>query len=526
MLSRFFPPELLTTAQMSQADRLAIASGVPGATLMERAGEAVARAATRLLAGRSAYGGRIAVFCGPGNNGGDGFVAARHLRSEGFQVSLGLLGPREHLKGDAAWAAEGWKGDILPFDKVPLEEAALAIAAIFGAGLARDVEGEARAAILRLNDWTRRTRKPIVAIDIPSGIDGSTGQVRGVAIEAAQTVTFFRLKPGHLLLPGQMQCGEISLIDIGIPESVLAAIKPRTFANGPALWGTQFPRPHVNGHKYKRGHALVLSGSLAHTGAARLAARAALRAGAGLVTVATPTDALAVHAVALTSIMTRVCDSPENLAELLADKRKNAVVMGPGLGVGEATRQLVFTALAQPNHPDEPRAIVLDADALTSFAGEAMKLAAAIKASGKSVVLTPHDGEFAQLFASKEGELRDHPQIEQLASASKLDRTRAGAALMGAVLLLKGADTVVADPNGRASINHGAPPWLATAGSGDVLSGIIGGLLAQAMPAFEAASAGAWLHAAAAREFGPGLIAEDIPENLPAVLRRLLDGEI
>ncbi len=321
-----------------------------------------------------------------------------------------------------------------------------------------------------------------------------------------------------------MHCGEVSLADIGIPESVLATIKPQTFANGPALWGAHFPRPHIDGHKYKRGHALVLSGSVAHTGAARLAARGALRAGAGLVTVATPSDALPVHAAALTAIMTRVCDSAADLSELLTDARKNAVVMGPGLGVGEATRELVLTALTQPSQ-NEPRALVLDADALTSFAGEAMKLAAAIKASGKSVVLTPHDGEFAQLFSAKEGELRDHPRVELLASPSKLDRTRAGAALMGAVLLLKGADTVVADPAGRASINYGAPAWLATAGSGDVLSGIIGGLLAQAMPAFEAASAGVWLHAAAASEFGPGLIAEDIPEYLPPVLRRLLETE-
>jgi ADP-dependent NAD(P)H-hydrate dehydratase / NAD(P)H-hydrate epimerase len=266
------------------------------------------------------------------------------------------------------------------------------------------------------------------------------------------------------------------------------------------------------------------AGALAHTGAARLAARGALRAGAGLVTVATPSDALAVHAAALTAIMTRVCDSAEALAGLLADARKNVVIMGPGLGVGAATRQFVLAALAQPSG-DTPRALVLDADALTSFAGEAVNLADAIKASGKSVVLTPHDGEFAQLFAAKEGELRDHPQVGQLASPSKLDRARAGAALMGAVLLLKGADTVVADPLGRASINYGAPPWLATAGSGDVLAGLIGGLSAQAMPAFEAASAGAWLHAAAARDFGPGLIAEDIPEHLPPVLRRLLESE-
>ena len=525
MLSRTTPAELLSSAEMAQADRLTIASGIPGAVLMDRAGAAVAKAASRLLATRDPYDGRIAVFCGPGNNGGDGFVAARALKADGFKVSLGLLGRRESLKGDAAGAAQGWSDPTLRFEDVPLEEADLAIVGIFGAGLDRDIDGPAREAILRLNEWTRRTRKPIVAVDIPSGIDGSSGQVRGVAVEAAQTVTFFRLKPGHLLLPGHMHCGEISLVDIGIPDSVLDEMAPKTFANGPSVWSKHFPRPRIDGHKYNRGHALVLSGSLAHTGAARLAARGALRIGAGLVTVATPTDALAVHAAALTAVMTRVCDSTEDLVELLADRRKNAVVMGPGLGVGAKTRAMVLAALQSgAERPGPPRAVVLDADALTSFAGKSMRLAEAVKSCGKPVVLTPHDGEFAQLFAAKEGELRDHPDIAQLASPSKLARARAGAALMGAVLLLKGADTVVADPQGRATIGHAAPPWLATAGSGDVLAGIIGGLLAQSMPVFDAASAAVWLHAAAAREFGPGLISEDIPECLPPVLRRLLES--
>ncbi len=519
------PSELLSSAEMAAADRLTIAAGIPGAVLMDRAGAAVAKTAARLLAASDPHGRRIAVFCGPGNNGGDGFVAARYLKADGFKVFVGLLGARGNLEGDAAGAAQGWSDPILPFDKVPLEEADLAIAAIFGAGLARDIEGPAREAILRLNEWTRRTHKPIVAVDIPSGVDGSTGLVRGVAVEATQTVTFFRLKPGHLLLPGTMHCGEISVVDIGISDSVLAEIGPKTFANGPSIWSKHFPRPRIDGHKYNRGHALVLSGSLAHTGAARLVARGALRIGAGLVTVATPRDALPAHAAALTAVMTRVCDTSEELTELLADRRKNAVVMGPGMGVGAKTRAMVLAALANGAEEKPPRAIVLDADALTSFAGESMRLADAVKRSRCQVVLTPHDGEFAQLFAAKEGELRDHPAIVQLTSASKLDRARAGAALMGAVLLLKGADTVVADPRGRASIGHGAPPWLATAGSGDVLAGMIGGLLAQSMPAFEAASAAVWLHAAAAREFGPGLVSEDIPEALPPVLRRLLDGD-
>jgi hydroxyethylthiazole kinase-like uncharacterized protein yjeF len=525
MLSRTTPSELLSTDEMALADRLTIASGIPGAVLMERAGAAVARAAARLLANRDPHDVRIAVYCGPGNNGGDAFVAARALKADGFKISLGLLRSRESLKGDAASAAQGWSDPILRFENVPLEEADLAIVGIFGAGLARDIDGPARDSILRLNEWTRRTRKPVVAVDIPSGIDGSSGQVRGVAVEARQTVTFFRLKPGHLLLPGYMHCGEINLVDIGIPDWVLTEIAPKTFVNGPSIWSRHFPRPRVDGHKYDRGHALVLSGSLAHTGAARLAARGALRIGAGLVTVATPKDALAAHAAALTAIMTQVCDTSEDLVELLADRRKNAVIMGPGMGVGARTRAMVLAALQSGAESAKPqRAVVLDADALTSFAGESMRLAEAVKSSNKPVVLTPHDGEFARLFAAKEGELRDHPAIAQLASASKLARARAGAALMGAVLVLKGEDTIIADPQGRAAIGYGAPPWLATAGSGDVLAGMIGGLLAQSMPAFEAASAAVWLHAAAAREFGPGLISEDIPECLPPVLRRLLES--
>jgi hydroxyethylthiazole kinase-like uncharacterized protein yjeF len=513
--------ELLTPAEMAVADRAAIQSGIPGPVLMQHAGAAVAKAALRLMAALRLRAGRIAVFCGPGNNGGDGLVAAQHLKAEGHHISLGLLCGREELRGDAAVAAQAWSGPILSFADVDLENADLAIVAIFGAGLSREVDGAAGAAILRLNEWTRRMRRPIIAVDIPSGIDGASGQMRGIAVEAAQTVTFFRLKPGHLLLPGRIYCGEISLVDIGIPEWVLGEILPKTFINRPPIWGAHFPQPRLEGHKYGRGHALVLSGPLVSTGAARLAARGALRAGAGLVTVATPQHALAAHAAALTAIMTRICDGPEDLAELLADARKNAVIMGPGLGVGAATRALVAAALA-PQPAEPPRAIVLDADALTSFAGNALDLAAKITAFGGSVVITPHDGEFARLFAANEAGLRAHPLAVALASSSKLARARAAAALLGAVVVLKGADTVVASPDGRATIACDAPPWLATAGSGDVLAGFVGGLLAQSMPAFEAANAAVWLHGAAAREFGPGLIAEDIPESLPVVLRRFI----
>jgi hydroxyethylthiazole kinase-like uncharacterized protein yjeF len=323
-----------------------------------------------------------------------------------------------------------------------------------------------------------------------------------VAIRATATVTFFRPKPGHLLLPGRLHCGALTVADIGIPESVLAAIEPRTFANEPALWLSHYPWPREDGHKYARGHAVVVSGSVYSTGAARLGARGALRVGAGLVTVASPRDALLVNAAQLTAIMVRESDDARGLASLLADRRKNAVLIGPGVGVGERTKQMVLGALASQ------AAIVLDADALTSFAESPETLFAAIAARPAPVVLTPHDGEFARLFGD-------------LVSVPKLERARKAAARSGAVIALKGPDTVVAAPDGRASINAVTSPFLATAGTGDVLGGMVLGLVAQGMPAFEATSAAVWLHGAAAKDFGPGLSAEDLPEMLPKVLRKL-----
>jgi hydroxyethylthiazole kinase-like uncharacterized protein yjeF len=532
MTPNYFPPELLTNAEMAEADRLTIAQGTPGYELMEHAGAAVALEASRLAPRH----GRVAVLCGPGNNGGDGFVAARLLKQRGFFVELGLLCRLDALRGDAAAAAKAWDGAVLTLESVPLDTADLAIDALFGAGLARDLDGPARAAVERLNQWARERGKPILAIDVPSGIDGTSGQVRGVAVNAGRTITFFRRKPGHLLLPGRVHCHETTVADIGIPPSVLSAIRPKTLANGPQVWGDGYPVPRIDGHKYSRGHALVLSGGLAHTGAARLAARGALRAGAGLVTVATPMEALSGHAAALTAIMTTICDSAHELRAILEDRRKNAVVLGPGLGVGAATRTLVLEALRADDAAKAPRAVVLDADALSSFKGEASSLARAIRASRAPVVLTPHEGEFARLFGEisvdDEGQwleiepdqLALHARLAALRSASKLARTQAAASLSGAVVLLKGPDTVVADPDGRATIDDSSPPWLATAGSGDVLAGMIAGLCAQSMPHFQAATAAVWLHGAAARQFGPGLIAEDIPESLPPVLRALFES--
>lgn len=492
--------ELLTAAEMGEADRLTIAGGIAGIDLMENAGRAVADAAGAVLQGR-----RVVIVCGPGNNGGDGFVAARHLAERGYEVRVSFVGDRERLKGDAAIAADRWSGPVEAASPVSLTDTDIVIDALFGAGLDRDVEGLPRAMIRAMN----AAGVPLIAVDLPSGVNGTTGAVMGLAVNANHTVTFFRRKTGHLLLPGRLHCGSIEVADIGIPARVLETIKPTTFANDPGLWGASFPRPTPQGHKYSRGHAVVLSGGLSTTGAARLAARGALRAGAGLVTIASPREALSVNAASSLAVMVRPVDGAVELAGFLADERRNAVVVGPGGGVGPAMREQVLAALASA------AAVVLDADALTSFADDPVALSAAIGARKAATVLTPHEGEYTRLFNS----LVDNTKLN-----SKLEKTRAAARFSGAMVLLKGPDTVVAAPDGRASIAENAPPYLATAGSGDVLAGIIAGLLAQGMPVFEAASAAVWLHGEAATDFGPGLISEDLPEALPTVYRRLFAG--
>jgi hydroxyethylthiazole kinase-like uncharacterized protein yjeF len=498
-------PELLTPVEMAEADRATMAAGTPGITLMERAGMAVAAEAARMAPSR----GRIAVLCGPGGNGGDGFIAARLLESWGYRVELALLGDRARMSGDPALAAERWRGPVHAGEGFAFDGANLVVDALYGAGLSRDVDGAAKRCVEAINAVARSGR-PVVSVDAPSGVDGATGRVRGAAVEASASVTFFRLKPGHLLLPGRALCGRLVLADIGLSESALAAIAPKAFVNAPAIWRDATPRLDAFAHKYTRGAALVVSGPAHRTGAARLAARAALRVGAGLATIASPPDAVATNCAQSTAVMVAPFSDLAGFARLLADPRRNAALIGPGAGVGEATRGLVAAALSEPSA--EPRAIVLDADALTSFAGDAGGLAALVAREGRTTIVTPHEGEFARLFRGC-SEVLDKP--------SKLGRARAAAALLGAVVVLKGADTIVAAPDGRAAIGFDLPPTLATAGSGDVLAGMACGLLAQRMPAFEAAAAAVWLHGAAARALGPGLIAEDLSEALPGVLRAL-----
>jgi hydroxyethylthiazole kinase-like uncharacterized protein yjeF len=616
--------ELLTTEDMAEADRRAVAMGVPSLTLMENAGRAVADEAAKMVAGRA----KIVVLCGPGNNGGDGFIAARLLRERGFDVRVACLVPVDQLKGDAAIMAGMWVGEVYDLpgssygsprelwpkgndDAKSSEGPALIIDALYGSGLSRKLEGKAAIALISVAMARRANDLPLLAIDVPSGLNGNTGLHDGIVVPASRTITFFRKKPGHLLFPGRALCGDVVLADIGIPDEVLwprefrslaeaqrnpppprgeglgvgglpraessgqddevatpeselqqsarvftppptpprqgegsrdgrlgsSKLQIAVFENTPELWCSAIPRAKDEAHKYTRGHAVVVSGPPFQTGAARLAARGALRMGAGLVTVAGSSSATAVNAAHLTAIMLAVCNRAQDLTEILSDTRKNAVLIGPGCGVGQETRDLVELALASG------AAVVLDADALTSFAeaGQAADqtvtfgftsartkavaspaaLFSAIHAKpDRSVIMTPHEGEFKRLF----------PELAKL--PSKLDRAREAAKLSGAVVVLKGADTVIASPNGTAAINTNAPPTLATAGSGDVLAGFITGLLAQGMldpaggrdVASYAACAAVWLHGECANAFGPGLIAEDLSEILPQVLAKLFQG--
>lgn len=474
--------ELLTVDEMGRADRMAIAAGTPGLSLMERAGRAVADCAAR-IAGRRP----VVVLCGPGNNGGDGYVAARYLRNRGHRVRVAALGDPHLLRGDAAANFARWKGPVEPLAPMVLEEGGVIVDALFGAGLARDIDGTP-AAVIRAAATLGLTS---IAVDLPSGVNGDTGAVMGCALPALETVTFFRKKPAHLLYPARQFCGAVSVVDIGIPESVLTDIAPTTIENTPALWcAAVFGQMQATDHKYDRGH-VVVAGGAEMTGASRLCARAARRAGAGLVTLAVPAQSWAVYAAGDPGTMVEIRD---DFAGNIKDPRRNAVVLGPGLGHGPATRAMVLSALAGGQ-----RRVVLDADALSAFTDAPDELFDAITGP---CVLTPHEGEFKRLFGG---------------AGDKLRRARDAAHRSGAVVVLKGADTVIADPDGRAAINASAPPWLGTAGAGDVLAGIIGGLLARGTGAYEAAAAAVWCHGRAGHIVGPGLIAEDIADALKAV---------
>jgi ADP-dependent NAD(P)H-hydrate dehydratase / NAD(P)H-hydrate epimerase len=477
---------LLRVEQMAEADRLAMKAGTPATLLMQNAGEAVARELERRFTPRA-----VSVLCGPGNNGGDGFVAAAALSQSGWPVRVALLGSVETLQNEAQYHALRWRGAIEALTPAAIEDAELLIDALFGSGLNRTLGPQVSDVLA----YATRRALPIVAVDIPSGIRGDSGENIGAA-RAVCTVTFMRKKPGHLLLPGRDLCGEVVVADIGIAQQILNSLAVDTWENTPALWRDKLPQWHANINKYSRGHAL-LYGGYPMTGAARMAARAAARSGAGLTTVAVPEHAFAIYAAALTSIMAQPLAQNEDFAQLLADPRYTAFSIGPGAGVSDATRDRAL-AMLKTGKP-----VVIDADAISAFASRPEELFQAIRGA---CVITPHEGEFKRIFA---------------VSGDKVTRAREAARRSGAVIVLKGADTVIAAPDGRAIINSNAPPTLATAGSGDVLGGFILGLLAQNMDAFPASAAAVWMHGAAAAAFGAGLLAEDLPDLLPAVLRQL-----
>jgi ADP-dependent NAD(P)H-hydrate dehydratase / NAD(P)H-hydrate epimerase len=484
---------LLTVTETRQADELTIAAGVSGGELIEAAGRGVARVIQRRFAAVPTV-----VLCGPGLNGGDGFVAARVLRDAGWNVRVGLLGSVDDLGGDTASVAKCWDGPIEQASRSMVEGAGLVVDALFGSGLNRQLEGPVLNLIDAIRERAATGALKVVAVDMPSGVDGDSGEVRGGAAPATLTVSFFRGKPGHYLLPGRAYRGELRVIDIGIPESTLNTIEPTQWRNTPALWSELLPARRASDHKYHRGHAVVAAGGVM-TGAAWLAASAARRIGVGMLTIAAPAKVASTYRAVSPGWLVTDCDGSEDFSDAISDPRRNAILVGPGHGLGARTRAYVEAALATS------KAVVLDADALTMFAGQFEELAFRI---GGPLVITPHDGEFARLF----------PDLMEF---GKLERAKEAANRLGGVVVLKGADTVIAEPGGRAFVNDNAPPWLATGGTGDVLAGTVLGLLAQGMPAFEAAAAAVWLNGAAAEEIGPGLIAEDLPSHLAAMAFRV-----
>ncbi len=471
---------LLTAAEIRAEEACWFEAGHDSFALMQVAAAAVAAQAARMLPAS----GRVLVLAGPGNNGGDGWLAASLLRAQGHAVAVEALAPP--ATKDARRAAQSWQvGEKQP---VELESADLVIDALFGTGLQRPLEGRAAELVRHVN----ASGRPVLAVDIPSGIDSDTGEVRGAAIRATATVSFHTAKPGHWLLPGREHAAALHVADIGLP-----APAARLWQNGPGLWA--LPRPSADTHKYARGGLMVWSGPEFQTGASRLAAMAGLRVGAGAVTLAGVAAALRIHAAQLTAVMLAEADE-DQFGRLLAGPKWRAACVGPG--GGPAARVAAVAAL------QSGKALVLDADALTAFAEDPAHLARLVRRHVRPVVLTPHEGEFARLFPDLQG--------------SRLARARAAAGQSGATVVLKGADGCIAAPDGRAAINVNAPPWLATAGSGDVLAGLVSGLLAQGMAGFEAAAAGCWLHGELGAALGPGLIAEDLAgDALRALMGRM-----
>lgn len=488
-----FPADILTVRAMSAADAHAIQKGQSGIALMQTAGAALARAITSRFAARG-----TAVLCGPGNNGGDGWEVAQGLKAQGWDVTVFSLVERSALKGDAAIAASRWSGPVRPMETFEPHRHALVVDALFGAGLSRPLEGLCADIAKQLDG----SDSVVVSADIPSGLNGDLGRASGPVMRADLTVTFHRLKPAHLLQPGRSLCGEIVLADIGIPDSWSASIPACAQVNSPDLWALPCPLAMAQTHKHKRGRLCVLSGPPGSTGAAVLSARAGLIGGAGFVTLLSGAKDVADLSLSEPSLVVRALDNQQTLGRQLDGLRANGLVLGPGGGMTSLLKAQVIEAL-RSGVP-----LVLDADALSLFENDPQALFADLH---EGVVLTPHAGEFARLF----------PGLATKTDQNKIEVTQRAASICGAIILYKGADTVIATPDGRVRVNVHASPRLATAGTGDVLAGLIGSFLAQGMNAFDAASAGAFVHGEAGRLCGSGSTVNTVLAQLPEALARI-----
>lgn len=504
---------VLTAAETRALDRETEARGTPVAVLMERAGLAVARAALGLAGG--AYGRRAVVVCGKGNNGGDGLVAARHLSRWGMKAEVFTLDPS--LREPAATnlrAVERAGIVVRPFDSVTvrrsLERADVAIDAVFGIGFRGAAEGEYAAAIELLG----AAGAPVVAVDIPSGVEGDTGAVRGPAVVADVTVTFGAPKLGTILFPGAAAAGVLEVADIGFPADLLVA-EAGLLDGGDvrAVWPARGPETH----KRRSGVVLVVAGSRRMTGAPRLVWAGASRAGAGLVTVAAPEGALdTIQASLDEATFLPLPEGPEGSTSEAAWRTLSvrlegfdAVAVGPGLSTDDETPAFVRRLVRE-----SPVPLVIDADAINAFAGRARDLAG----RAAPAVMTPHAGEFVRLFDMPISELAD----------DRVGLVRKAAAETGCVVLLKGSRSVIASPDGEVAINPTGTSVLATAGTGDVLTGIVAALLARGVPALDAAAAGAYVHGVAGRlaaeRTGEGTVAGDVARAVPEAVRRLTEG--
>lgn len=528
---------LLTSEESRQVDVLWSDQGGDIELLIKAAGRAAAECLDgylRGIEGAKDTKGEIIILCGKGQNGADGFAAAHYLNEWGYDVRVVCVGLSPEAQKPFNFFAYLWQGPVYSFDPAFFDKPLAIVDAVIGTGFSPRAQKTGISPLDR-NSNPGRSRKsglaqPLIdiialankssgfrfALDLPTGLCADTGQALADVFKADATLAFVRRKPAHVMVPGRYLCGgsdHIHVADLDIPSSILASLNPQFFENTPLLWGHDYPVTGPATHKYDRGHVLILGGSEPGLGASRLAALSCLRVGAGLATLATPPETYAIQAAALTDVMVRQCPTESDFVKMLDDTRISSIVIGPGCRVGPKMATLVADILQKMNDLENTVSIVLDAGALASIApciSDISKESDILKGYGLNAVITPHDGEFKKLF----------PALVPVLDIQK-DRIKAAqiaAKEIGMTVVLKGVSTVIASPCGRVALNSNAPSWLSIGGTGDVLSGVIAGLLAQGMNAFDAASAGVWLHSAAALKCGKGMLASDLPYAFKRVI--------